>query len=172
MAQRRLSELVDRHGLEVVLASFDEVIAYAERRTRQALRALPGGTYRASSEIEGDGVSEDDVPLEVAVTIEGDAAWIDLTGTARAVEGNINCPLSETRSACYFALRVLLPEDVPANAGTYARLTIVAPEGSIANAHPPHAVVAGNVETSQRIADTVLAALSALAPVPAGGQGP
>jgi N-methylhydantoinase B len=76
-----------------------------------------------------------------------------------------------TRSACYFALRVLLPDDVPANAGTYAPLTIVAPEGGVVNARRPSAVVAGNVETSQRIADTVLAALARAADLPAAGQG-
>jgi N-methylhydantoinase B len=96
---------------------------------------------------------------------------VDFTGTADAVDGNVNCPLAVTRSACYFALRVLLPDDVPANAGTYAPLEIIAPAGSLVNAAPPHAVVAGNVETSQRVADTVLAALAEVADVPAAGQG-
>ncbi len=98
---------------------------------------------------------------------------IDFAGTADAARGNINCPLPVTRSACYFALRVLLPEDVLANAGTYAPLEIRAPEGSLVNATYPSAVVAGNVETSNRIADAVLAALAGFAPerVPAQGQG-
>lgn len=171
IARLRLSELAGRHGLDTVLDGFEEVVAYAERRTREALRSLPDGTYRAWSEIEGDGVTDDDIALRVAVTIDGDDARIDFSGTAGAVAGNVNCPLSVTRSACHFALRVLLPEDVPANAGTYAPLTIAAPEGSVVNARPPHAVVAGNVETSQRVADTVLAALAPIAAVPAGGQG-
>jgi N-methylhydantoinase B len=98
---------------------------------------------------------------------------IDFAGTSDQVRGNINCPLPVTRSACYFALRVLLPKDILANAGTYAPLEIKAPEGSLVNATYPAAVVAGNVETSNRIADTVLAALSGFAPedVPAQGQG-
>jgi N-methylhydantoinase B len=96
---------------------------------------------------------------------------IDFTGTASAVRGNVNCPLAVTRSACYFALRVLLPDDVPANAGTYAPLDIEAPLGSLVNALSPSAVVAGNVETSSRIADTVLSALSGAASLPAQGQG-
>lgn len=171
IAQQRLSELADRHGLDTLLEGFQEVLEYAERRTRDALRSLPDGTYRASSQVEGDGISDRDIPLQVLVTIEDDSMRVDFSGTAEAVEGNVNCPLSVTRSACYFALRVLLPEDVPANAGTYAPLTIEAPEGSIVNAGPPHAVVAGNVETSQRVADTVLTALSSVADVPAGGQG-
>src|ERR687890_1300929 len=92
-------------------------------------------------------------------------------GTDPQVAGNVNCPLSVTRSACYFALRALLPSDVPANAGTYAALSIEAPEGSVVNARSPAAVVAGNVETSQAIADAVLAALAQAVDLPAQGQG-
>jgi N-methylhydantoinase B len=171
LAGHRLRELAERRGLDTLFAAYDEVLAYAERRTREALRVLPDGTYRASGELEGDGVSDADVPIAVAVTVNGDRMRIDFTGTADAVEGNVNCPIAVTRSACYFALRVLLPEDVPANAGTYAPLEIRAPEGSLVHAQPPHAVVAGNVETSQRLADIVLGALSQVADVPAAGQG-
>jgi N-methylhydantoinase B len=171
LAQERLAELCRRRGRDTVLAAFDEVLAYAERRAREAIRALPDGSYRAESEVEGDGVSDDDIPIKVEVTVAGDQMTIDLGGTAGAVAGNVNCPLAVTRSACYFALRVLLGDDVPANAGTYAPLTIEAPEGSLVHATPPAAVVAGNVETSQRVADTVLAALSACADLPAQGQG-
>ena len=171
VAQVRITELVARWGLSTVLDGFDEVLAYAERRTREALRQLPDGAYRAATELEGDGVTDDDIPIEVVVTIDSDSARIDFTGTSPAVAGNVNCPLAVTRSACYFALRVLLPEDVPACAGTYAPLTIEAPEGSLVNARSPHAVVAGNVETSQRLADAVLAALSQVADVPAAGEG-
>ena len=105
------------------------------------------------------------------MTVDGDALSIDFSGTDDQVAGNVNCPLSVTRSACYFALRALLPSDVPANAGTYAALSIEAPEGSVVNAQSPAAVVAGNVETSQAIADTVLAALAQAVDLPAQGQG-
>jgi len=171
LAGERLAELVERRGRDTVLEAFDEVIAYAERRTRDAVGALPDGEYTAESEVEGDGVTDDDIPIRVKVTVAGDEMTIDLDGTADAVAGNVNCPLSVTRSACYFALRVLLPDDVPANAGTYAPLTILAPEGSLVNAASPSAVVAGNVETSQRVADTVLTALARCADLPAQGQG-
>ena len=171
VAEQRVRELVDRRGLDTVLEAYDEVIGYAARRAREAVRALPDGCYRAGGEMEGDGVTEDDIRIEVAVTVEDDRMVVDLTGTADAVAGNVNCPLAVTRSACYFALRVLLPDDVPANAGTYAPLEIIAPEGSLVNARPPHAVVAGNVETSQRVADTVLRALAQATDLPAAGQG-
>jgi N-methylhydantoinase B len=171
LAEVRLNELMAARGRDTVLAGFGDVIEYAERRTRAALAGLPNGTYAATSEIEGDGVTDDDIPIVAAVTIDGDAMTIDFEGTAEAVPGNINCPLAVTRSACYFALRVLLPKDMPVNAGVYEPLEIRVPEGSVLNAVRPSAVVAGNVETSQRVADTVLLALGEVADVPAMGQG-
>jgi N-methylhydantoinase B len=171
LAEERLRDLVARNGLELVLAAFDEVTAYAERRAREAIRRLPDGRYTAESEVEGDGVVDDDLPLRVAVSIAGDSIEIDFEGTAGAARGNVNCPLSVTRSASLFAVKTLLPADVPANAGAYAPVTVRAPEGSLVNAQRPSAVVAGNVETSQRIADTVLLALAQVADLPAQGQG-
>jgi N-methylhydantoinase B len=167
----RLSALVGRHGLDFVRGAFDEVIAYGERRTRDVLASLPDGTFAAEGEIEGDGVDEGDIPIRVAVTIAGDSMLVDFAGTAPPVAGNVNCPLSVTRSACLFALRVLLPADVPINAGSAAPLAVRAPEPSLVAARRPAAVVAGNVETSQRLADVVLAALGAAVDLPAAGQG-
>jgi N-methylhydantoinase B len=171
LAGQRLGELVARRGRDLVEQAFADVLAYAERRTRESLRGVPDGTYRAEGELEGDGVSDDDVGITVAVTVDGEELRIDFSGTSEQVPGNVNCPLAVTRSACYFALRVLLPDDVPANAGTYATVTIEAPEGSLVHARSPAAVVAGNVETSQRIADTVLLALAHAVELPAQGQG-
>jgi N-methylhydantoinase B len=173
IAEERLGELIERRGKETILAAFEEVISYAEKRTREAIRDLPDGEHSAEDCMEGDGITDEDINIRATVTVEGDSMRIDFSGTADAVEGNTNCPLPVTRSASYFALRVLLPEDILANAGTYAPLTIEAPQGSLVNASYPSAVVAGNVETSNRIADTVLAALAGFAPerIPAQGQG-
>jgi N-methylhydantoinase B len=173
IAEERIAELIERRSKETVLAAFDEVISYAEKRTREAVRELPDGEYSAEDVMEGDGIVDEDIPIKATVTVENDSMTIDFSGTADAVRGNVNCPLPVTRSACYFALRVLLPKDILANAGTYAPLEIKAPEGSLVNAKSPSAVVAGNVETSNRIADAVLAAFASFAPeeVPAQGQG-
>ena len=173
IAEERIEELMERRGKDVVLTAFEEVISYAEKRACEAIRDLPDGEYTAEDYMEGDGVIDEDIPIKATVAIKDDSMTIDFAGTADAVEGNVNCPLPVTRSSCYFALRVLLPGDIPANAGTYAPLEIKAPEGSLLNATYPSAVVAGNVETSNRIADTVLAAFSNFAPekLPAQGQG-
>ena len=171
LGERRLRELIERRGADTVSAAFEEVLAYAERRTREAIAELPDGEYEAEDQLEGDGVSDEDVPIRVRAVVEGDSITVDFEGTSGAVAGNVNCPLAVTRSACYFALRVLLPSDLPANAGTYAALDIRAPEGSLVNARAPSAVVAGNVETSQRVADAVLLAFARAVDLPAQGQG-
>jgi N-methylhydantoinase B len=171
IAEHRLVELIDVRGPELVIAAFDAVIEYAERRTREALRDLQPGRYTAAGEVEGDGVTDADLPIAVAVTIADGSIEIDFAGTAPAAAGNVNCPLAVARSACTFAVRVLLPDDVPPNAGMQAAISVSAPGGCLVNARPPSAVVAGNVETSQRIADTVLLALAQVANVPAQGQG-
>ena len=171
LAGERLAELVARRGLDVVLAAFDEVIASAGRRAREAIARLPDGRYTAEGEVEGDGVTGDDLPIRVTVTVAGDAIEIDFDGTAPAARGNVNAPLAVTRAACTFAVKVALGADVPVNAGLFEHVAIRAPAGCLVDARPPSAVVAGNVETSQRIADTVLLALAQAADVPAQGQG-
>ena len=170
LAQDRLADLMARWGDATVFAAFDEVLAYTQRRTREVVRALPDGEYVASSQIEGDGVTDEDIPIRVAVRVAGDRIVVDFGGTAGGRRQR-QLPAVVTRSACFFALRVLLPDDIPANSGTYAPLEIIAPEGSLVNARRPSAVVAGNVETSQRLADTVLDAFARMTDVPAAGQG-
>ena len=153
---RRMAELVDRYGLDDLRQAMDETLDYAERRTRAAIEQLGEGERTAADVLE----ARDDVDLELRLeaTVTGSDLKLDFTGSADAHEGNLNCPLSVTLSACYFAVRVLADPDVPPCAGAYRPIEVVAPEGSLLNAGPPHAVVAGNVETSSRVADLVLRA--------------
>src|SRR4029079_18898634 len=148
-------------------AAFEAVIAYAGRRAREAISRLPDGRYEAAGEVE----LAEDVPIRVAVTVAGDTIEIDFDGTSPAVAANVNAPLAVTRAACIFAVKVALGADVPVNHGLLHAIDISAPEGSFLNARHPSAVVAGNTETSQRVADTVLLALAQAADVPAQGQG-
>ncbi len=150
----RLRELADKVGADELRTATDEVQDYAERRMRAEIDALEDGTYEASDVLEAD----EDLQLRLGATIEGDELTLDFTGSADQHEGNLNCPLAVTVSACLFAVRVLTDPDIPASAGASRPLTVIAPEGSLLNARAPAAVVAGNVETSSRIADLVLAA--------------
>ena len=171
-AGERVRELLTDHG-DRLLTAFDAVIDYARERVEAELRAVPDGTYHASDVMEGDGNTDRDIPIRVAVTVDGPTMTADFERTASQVPGNVNAPLSVTKSAVYFVLRCVTDPGIPPNRGCYDPVTVHAPEGSLLNPQPPAAVVGGNVETSQRVADVVFAALSGAAPerVPAGGQG-
>jgi N-methylhydantoinase B len=172
VGELRLGELAARHGLDRLRAGMDEILGYAERRARAALEALPDGTYRAEDVLENDGSGEPrDAVLRVAATIRGDRLTLDFDGTAPQVDGNLNCPLSVTKSAAFFAVRVLTDPDAPPSAGAYRPIEAIAPEGCLLNARFPAAVAAGTVETSSRVADLVIAALGGARPIPAQGQG-
>jgi N-methylhydantoinase B len=170
--ERRLLELLERNGTESLTAGMAEILDYAERRTRAKLAELPDGTYDAEDVLEDDARgAERDIRLRVSARIAGDRLTLDFTGTDPQVESNLNCPLSVTKSAAFFSVRVMTDPDAPPSAGAFRPIEVIAPEGCLLNARPPAAVVAGNVETSSRVADLVLAALGGATPVPAQGQG-
>jgi N-methylhydantoinase B len=152
---RRLQELHKRVGGPKLRQAFAEVLDYAERRTRACLRELDDGARTARDVLEA---REGDLELELRATVDQDRMTLDFTGSAAQHEGNLNCPLAVTRSACYFAVRVLTDPDIPPSAGAYRAIEVIAPAGSLLNANPPAAVVGGNVETSSRVADLVLGA--------------
>ena len=164
--------LAVRLGTPKLTAACDALLDYAERRVRSRLTALEGRAGRAIDRLEGDGVTDDDIPVVVALTVRDGTLVLDFAGTAPQVAGNVNCPAAVTRAAAVFALRTLLNDDVPTNDGIARAITLVLPEGSAVNSAWPAAVAAGNVEMSQRIADTILAALGdAGIEVAAQGQG-
>jgi N-methylhydantoinase B len=168
LAERRLEELCARRGRDRVAAAMDELFAYSERMVRAALAELPDGRGQAVDVVEAvDG----DLPIHCTAEIAGDEIRIDFTGTAPQYDGNLNCPLAVTKSACYFVVRCLTEPDLPASGGAFAPVSVAAPHGCLVNACPPAAVVAGNTETSSRIVDVVFVALGELLPVPAAGEG-
>jgi N-methylhydantoinase B len=172
VGELRLTELRERLGTEALRAGMAEILAYTERRTRAALAELPDGRYRAEDVLEADwDDAERDLHLRLEATIAGDSLRLDFSGSDPQVEGNLNCPLSVTKSAAFFAVRVLTDPDAPPSAGAHRPIEVVAPPGTILNARPPAAVAAGNVETSSRVADLVIAALAQARPAPAQGQG-
>jgi N-methylhydantoinase B len=172
IGELRLTELRERLGTEALRAGMTEILAYTERRTRAALTEIPDGSYRAEDVLEADwDCAERDLHLELEATIAGDSLRLDFSGSDPQVEGNLNCPLSVTKSAAFFAVRALTDPDAPPSAGAHRPIEVVAPPGTILNARSPAAVAAGNVETSSRVADLVIAALAQARPAPAQGQG-
>jgi N-methylhydantoinase B len=168
-----LRALARRHGWQPLCEAARDLLDYAERRTRAVLSRLPTpSALTAVDYLEGDGVESSDLEIRVRVTITDGVFHADFSGTAPAARGNVNCPLAVTRSAVLFVVRTLLPDDVPTNGGVQRAVRVTAPAGCLVNAERPSAVAAGNVETSQRIADTVFRALAEGGlEVPAQGQG-
>jgi N-methylhydantoinase B len=168
LAETRVAELCARRGRDRVTAAMDELLAYSERVVRAAIRELRDGRFEGGDQLETPFGLLD---IRAAVTVVGDSIDIDFDGTAAQYEGNLNCPLAVTRSACFYVVRCLTAPDLPASGGAFAPVTVRAPEGSLVNARPPAAVAAGNTETSSRITDVVFDAFSEAIPVPAQGQG-
>jgi N-methylhydantoinase B len=172
VGETRLGELAKRLGTEALADGMAEILAYSERRTRAALAELPDGSYEAADVLEDDGRGEAlDLSLRLRATVSGEELLLDFDGTDPQSPGNLNCPIPVTRSAALFAVRVLTDPDAPPSSGAYRPVEIRAPEGCLLNARPPAAVAAGNVETSSRVADLVLAALGQARGGPAQGQG-
>ena len=167
-----LRMLARRHGWNALREAARELLDYAERRTKLILAKLDLSEASAVDWLEGDGVIDDDLAIRVTIRIQDGVFHADFTGTSDAAPGNVNCPIAVTRSAVLFVVRTLVPDDVPMNGGVSRAVAVTAPAGCLVAARPPSAVAAGNVETSQRIADTVFRALaSAGCQVPAQGQG-
>lgn len=171
--EKRLQELVSAHGTAKVKLYMDAMLAYTERMTRRLLESIPDGNYVFSDYLDDDGVSDEPILIKVSILIRGDLAKVDFTGSAPQQKGSINAVYAITLSAVYYVFRCLIGLDVPNNAGCLAPIQVIAPEGSVVNAQHPAPVAGGNVETSQRITDVLLGALSKALPekVPAASQG-
>jgi N-methylhydantoinase B len=164
--------LLAREGADRVALAVDAVLDYTERRARARIEALGALDTTARDALEGDGVTDDPVPVVVRAQALGDTLRLDFTGSAPMVRGNVNCPIAVTRAAAVFVLRTLLDDDVPTNEGIGRAIELIVPEDCALNARWPAAVAGGNVEMSQRVTDTLLLALAnAGVPVTAQGQG-
>ena len=151
----RLEAMASDRGIDGLARAMDDVISYAENRTRAEIERIPDGTYCATDLLEA---REGDLELRLEATVSGSSIRFDFTGSSGPDSGNLNCPRAVTESACFFAIRVLTDPDIPASSGAWRPVEVLVPEECLLNAAPPRAVVAGNVETSSRVADLCLSA--------------
>ena len=178
----RLREICARYGLDRAKRAAKELLEYSEELMRAFLLHMPPGKYHAEDFLDNDGIT--DKPVKIAVTLTfapatsvhtaaGRIITVDFTGSDPQVEGSVNAVEAITYSACFYVFRCLLADDVPATAGLMRPIRVIAPEGTVVNARPPAAVAGGNVETSQRIVDVLLRALSQAIPdrIPAAASG-
>ena len=156
IGQRRLQELIAEYGLAELALRGRQLLDWTERLTRAALREVPDGSYAAEDELE---TAEGTARVAVDVEVRGDRACFDFSRTASGVGGGLDAPRAVTVSAVFYVLRLLLPPGTPTNAGVLRPVEVVTRPGTAAEASYPAPVAAGNVETSQRLVDVLLAAL-------------
>jgi len=171
--EARLLEIVARRGVKEASQYAAHLISYSSRLMRHAINKIPDGSYEAEDALDDDGIGASEIPIRVRITIRGDRALVDFSGSAAQVTGAINAVEAITVSAVSYCFRCLVDGDVPASAGLMEPIEVIAPKGTIVNANHPASVAGGNVETSQRIVDTVFKALAQAIPgrIPAASQG-
>jgi N-methylhydantoinase B len=173
IGERRLIGMVAKYGSAEVLAYGRHLLDYSAKMMAGALAAIPEGVYRAEDFLEDDGITNQPQRIAVTIQIRGRRADVDFTGSAPQCAGSVNAVAAITQSAVFYVFRCLLDEQVPATSGLMRPIRVIATAGTIVNARLPAAVAGGNVETSQRIVDTLLRALARAIPlrIPAASQG-
>ena len=173
LGARRLAEIIKKYGIRETELYAGYLLDYSEKTMRAELRGLGPGRYQAEDFLDGDSVGSGPVRIRVSLRIAGGSASVDFTGSAPQCAGNVNAVEAIAISATYYVFRSLLREDVPATSGLLRPITVIVPTGTVVGATAPAAVAGGNVETSQRMVDTLLHALSKAAParIPAASQG-
>jgi N-methylhydantoinase B/oxoprolinase/acetone carboxylase alpha subunit len=173
IAETRLLHAVAKYGRRTVDRHAAAVQDYTERVLRATITTIPDGEYRFEDVLDGDGFSDRQITIRVAVRVRGSSATVDFTGSDPQTDGGVNANYAITLSASLYCFRCLVRDDVLYNDGIARPLRVIAPEGTIVNATRPAAVAGGNVETSQRITDVVLGALARALPdrIPAASQG-
>ncbi|HTC66810.1 MAG TPA: hydantoinase B/oxoprolinase family protein [Candidatus Acidoferrum sp.] len=170
---RRLLEVSKKYGERELHTYGSLLLEYSQKMMSSALCALRPGKYAAEDFLDDDGVSPDPLKIKVRIKINRDRAEVDFSGSAPQCAGNVNAVEAIAVSAVYYVFRCLLTEDVPATSGLIRPIRVIAPAGTVVNAELPAAVAGGNVETSQRMVDTLFRALAKAAPsrIPAASQG-
>jgi len=172
MGEQNYLRLFERYGSDAVNGYIEGLLEYAETMTRRQIAAWPKGRYTFRDVIDGDGFTEDAIPIVVTITVGEGNLGVDFTGSAPQVRGAINSTMSFVKSATYLSVRCALDADVPNNSGVFRCIDVSAPEGSILNPRPP-AAVAARALTGYRIVDAMLGCLAQIVPgkVMAAGEG-
>ena len=162
--ERKLLALAAKYGADTIVDCMQAILDHGEQLTRAELAQIPDGTYRFTDHSDGDGVTDETIRIEVAVTIEGSEVAVDFAGSHPQTIGGMNCPLSVTYSSVQFAVKAAADPWNPANTGCYRPVRVIAPQGSVVNPVMPASVVAGNHETAMIIVSAMFGALAQAAP--------
>lgn len=139
IAGERLGGIMARYGLAATLETFEAILAHGEAMARDALGRIPPGVYEAEEIIDGDGITEDPIPVCVRVGITAERLIADFTGSSLQVRGPINCARGALMSACKTIFKAITAPDAPSNEGLFRPLEVIAPEGTVFTATRPAA---------------------------------
>ena len=162
--ERKLLSLAERYGAHTITTCMQAILDHGEQLTRAELEQIPDGTYRYIDHSDGDGVTDEPIKIEVAVSIDGSDVSVDFTGSHPQTIGGMNCPPAVTYSSVQFAVKAAADPWNPANTGCYRPVRVIAPKGSVVNPVMPASVVAGNHETAMIIVSAMFGALAQAAP--------
>ncbi|HZR93973.1 MAG TPA: hydantoinase B/oxoprolinase family protein [Gaiellaceae bacterium] len=137
IGERRVLEACERYGVDLVAAAFERVLAHGEQLARAALRRIPNGLYRAEGVIDGDGVTDDPLPIVVAVEVGDDWIHADFTGCAPQTAGPVNCSTGALLSACKTVVRAITAPQARSNDGFFRPFSVTVPPGTVFSALPP-----------------------------------
>jgi N-methylhydantoinase B len=170
---KRIKELVSKYGTQTVKLYCNGLLDYSEKILRNLIRTIKEGEYKFEDYLDDDGLGTEDIKIKLKLKVHGDNVTLDFSESAKQVMGSVNAVYSITLSAVLYVFRSLIEDDIPTNAGLLRPIKVITKKGTIVDANFPAAVAGGNVETSQRIVDVILGALSKAIPdkVPAASQG-
>ncbi len=170
---KRLTELLEKYSPVKVEAMAEALLDYSERMMRSFIAEIPDGVYTFGDFMEDDGVGGRDFRVRVVLTVKGDEVKVDFSGSYPQSRGSINSVRAIALSATLYVFKALAGDDVPSNEGILRPIEVITRKGTVVDADFPAAVSAGNVETSQRLVDVLLGALSKALPekIPAASQG-
>ncbi len=154
---QEIARMVEQFSLPVVQAYMRHVKYNAEASVRHVIEVLKPGEFSCPMDCGGT------IKVKISIDRESRNATIDFTGTSRQMTNNFNAPLAVVRAAVLYVFRTLVDSEIPLNSGCLEPLKIIVPAGSMLNPQYPAAVVAGNVETSQHIVDSLYGALQVMA---------
>jgi N-methylhydantoinase B len=159
IGERRYIELCEKYGPDRLAEIVADLLDHSEAMMRRDLARYPNGTYRATGNMDGDGVVNEPVRISVAVTLQDGSVTIDFTGSSPQLRGPFNCSISSVQAACYCAVRYMVDPAILQNDGCYRPIRLVLPEGSLVRPKKP-APLSGRFHTLERIATTILEAFN------------
>lgn len=163
LGARRIVELLDKYGVEVVNAAIEQLHKYTECRVRHEFARFPEGIFEGDAYVDDDGITDQPICIKAKVVIKKGDMTVDLSDSDRQRRGPMNCTFAQTYSSAAFPIRALLPPDLPMNDGFYRMVKVIAPKGTVVNCTYPSAVV-GGWEVGQKTVEAVLRAFSKALP--------